>query len=239
MNRGKNTHWILGTLITSTAMLTGCATFHEEHYFQETDTSGATTNYFRLLISGYSSFGRARYVAGYYDERAVDLFFNEVKRTGDQADDVKPIFSANLVDPGGTDKIKPLSPDAEHGAFMMILSSNPKAVTDVIGQFAESDQVAQAVTNLANKSEVSQMRRLSAQTTTQTTRLQSVATELRALFALVPQGSTPDKAATASAYTRILNSIAASLNSSQTFTSLDDPAVSVWLELQRTQERGE
>src|SRR5438132_3275792 len=72
--------WNLAILVLA-VFVSGCVTtFHEDHYFQSASSrSGHATNYFRLQVDGWAAFSSARYISGYYDERAVDLFFNEIK----------------------------------------------------------------------------------------------------------------------------------------------------------------
>ena len=129
----------------------GCAvTFKEDHYFQQQNKAGDVTNYYRLQVSGYGALSSARYVSGFYDERAVDLFFNELKveQTGTSTD--KTLFKDAQKNPGSDETIKPLDPGA-HGAFVMILSTNASSVARTIGQFSENQIVADAITNLMNR----------------------------------------------------------------------------------------
>jgi hypothetical protein len=215
--------------------VSGCTPFHEEHLFRSRNQeTGAVVNYFRLRVEGFSSFSRARYVAGYYDERAVDLFFNEAKTAANG--ELRQPFEASLVSPGGTEKIEPLNPKAGNGAFLMLLSTNPKVVTDVIGQFMESENVAKAVVGLTSRHEIRALRRLNATAATRSARATAIAAELRALFGKVPatDGATPALSITEAAYLRVLNSIAAALGRNTAFKRLDDPAIDIWLDMQRT-----
>lgn len=203
--------------LAMTMTLTGCVTtFTEDHYFQSrSGRSDQATNYFRVRVDGYSAFSRARYIAGYYDERAVDLFFNEIK-TGEPA----KLFEQDVTEPGTAEKIRPLSPEDKHGTLVMVLSTNAKAVTDAIGQFGENQLVADAVTNLVNRREVIEARRAAAKVGPQVGRARSVSSELDSLFTAVPAGGAA--AETEAAYVRILNTLAAALGASESFTSIKD-----------------
>src|SRR4051812_49182226 len=98
-------------LLTFCALAAGCASFHEEHYFQTADKSGTPLNFFRVRVDGNAGLTRLRYLSGYYDERAVDLYFNEVKSPGQGPDvDIQPLFLAGQKSPGTEEVIKPLEP---------------------------------------------------------------------------------------------------------------------------------
>ena len=183
------------TFIVLSVILSGCfTTFREDHYFQSiTKRDDKATNYFRLRVEGHAAFSSARYVAGYYDERAVDLFFNELKRVPGEEANIRPIFPDTLVNPGTGEKITPLTPSKDHGAFVMILSTNAKAVADTIGSFAESQVVADAMTNLANRSEIRESARQASRLQTSVRRSRAVQTELDSLFATVPANETSQR----------------------------------------------
>jgi len=198
-------------------------TFGENHYFQATDLkTGEVSNYYRLTVKGYAFMSSARYVSGFYDERAVDMFFNEMKIADTKSTDTTTgkIFVDQQIDPGTQTKITPLSPTEANGAFVMILSSNASSVTNTIGQFAENQIVADAVTNLANRDLVAAELRAN-----QATALAANATaqELQKLFALVPSSDKPTKDETVKAYLRILNSISRAINPDQAnFNKLEE-----------------
>jgi hypothetical protein len=214
--------------LAGAASLCACATgFKEDHYFQSLSAkTGEVTNYYRLRVTGRASGTSARYVSGYYDERAVDLFFNEVKvgPTDPEAEGTRAIFSADLKDPGTEDKIKPLSPDDAHGAFVMILSTNASSVARAIGQFAENQVVADAVTNLANREQI--LRDTSA-SRGDVALANASADEIAQLVALLPDGPSPEAPETEKAALRLLNSIARGLNATvPSFDNFDD--ASAW-----------
>src|SRR5205085_4768807 len=79
-------------------LCTGCVSgFKETHYFRATDRrTGETVNYFRLTVSGKDGGTASRFVAGLYDERAVNYFFNEI-RTGET---LQPLLSTKVRDSG-------------------------------------------------------------------------------------------------------------------------------------------
>jgi hypothetical protein len=171
------------------ALLTGCASFSEEHYFYTKDSVGTPVNFFRVRVTGNTGLSRMRYVSGYYDERAVDLYFNEVKNAPDAAAgaEIAPLFINNQKNPGTTDNLTPFNPPPEHGTLLMIFSSNPNSVAATIGQFAESQQNADAITNLLNHREVKELRSQTGTQTSTTLKFTTAATQITSILANLPQ----------------------------------------------------
>lgn len=208
-------------------LLTGCATsFQEDHFFKSVSKdSGATTNYYRLTISGRAQFSSARYIAGFYDERAVDLFFDEMKSASSQDDaKIESLFQNGEIGLADGEKIAPLSPTPEHGAFLMIFSTSAKAVANTIGEFADSQVVADAVTNLVNKDDVRRAAEEGASFKLAEQRGQSVTSELEALVGALPPATeaNPAKSTTTEGTLRILSAIAQSLGRPGSFGSIDE-----------------
>ena len=213
---------------------TGCATqFGEDHYYQSLSADPVTnetkpTNFYRLRVKGGAYFSSARYVSGYYDERAVDIFFNEIKLKPTGAGDSGTLFSENMKDPGSQEVIKPLSPNDQHGAFVMVLSTNASAVTNAIGQFAENQVVADAVTNLANQDVIRQLRGAEPAPQFEKEQAKALSTQIDNLFDLVPEGQNPDLQQTQRALLRILNTIARAKGKGAPITSFAD--AKKWIE---------
>jgi hypothetical protein len=213
------------------ATLSACTTsFQEDHFYEVTQESGSTPlnkNYFRIRIKGRAQLSSARYVSGYYDERAVDLFFNELKVSDGTTVDKRPLFPADLVSPGTSTKVTPLEP-GQYGAFVMVFSTNASAVTNAIGQFAQNQVVADAITNLVNQDTVRRLRGADPQPQFEQAQAKAVARELDALMALVPEyspGPPPkvgDKEATKRACLRILNLIARAGGAKVAFGEFED-----------------
>ena len=130
--------------------LIGCSAKVVEHHYFATYAPSAPedpVNFFRVDVTANTTFSNARYVSGFYDERAVDLFFSELKAT-DQA-----LFKPDQKDPGTDLVIKPLD-GSTNGAFVMVLSTNADDIVNSISAFAESEVVGSAVTQLVNRSEL-------------------------------------------------------------------------------------
>jgi hypothetical protein len=148
----------LGLALLSTVLLVvgGCGTvIHEKHYFaafdDEPEGRREPVQFYRLRVDGSTHFSNARYLTGYFDERAVSLFFNEIQAPKNQRlfDDAVPVLGL----PAGT-KLTPLTPSPENGAFVLIMSTNADAVANAIGSFAESQVVADAMTRMVNRDRI-------------------------------------------------------------------------------------
>lgn len=153
-----------------TMLVSGCTHFSERHYFRMAqDGNSGRYNYFRVTVKGSSYFSSVRYVSGYFDEKAVDQYFNEIKPsttgaiipassatpansgagTGTGAETPAPASSATGATAG-----KPEALDGKKGSLVMILSSDPTAVVNAIGAFADQEAVQKALTNLLNRDKV-------------------------------------------------------------------------------------
>ncbi len=137
---------------------TGCrASLRETHIFQVTRPGATMPNFLKIEVNGYAAMGNARFVAGYYDERAVDLFFNEIRPKAPDAPPI-PSLCARPETPGAACTGAETTDDTTHGAYLMIFSTNAAAVSDVIGQFAENQLVADALTTWLHKDEIREQR---------------------------------------------------------------------------------
>lgn len=223
--RSSPPHTLISLLIlTCSLAVSGCATrFKEHHHYQSLNPKGEVTNYYRLTVSGYAAMSSARYISGYYDERAVDLFFDELKvKQTSENESPRTLFKDNQKDPGSQDVIRPLSPSKEHGTFVMILSTNASSVSQTIGQFAENQVVADAMTNLANRDA---LLRASSGSVVRLARANATADELAGLIGQLPSGATPSRSESEVALLRVANSIATGLSTRPvSFDSLDAAA---------------
>ena len=219
-------------------LATGCASFSEEHYFYTKDSVGTPINFFRVRVTGNTGLSRMRYVSGYYDERAVDLYFNEVKNAPDTnaSAEIAPLFINNQKNPGTTDNLTPFNPPPEHGTLLMIFSSNPNSVAATIGQFAESQQNADAITNLLNHREVKELRQQTSTQATATLRFTSAATQITSILAGLPQDANTatvaaDKPQVQATALSLLRSLAVNLGGDGNFATMADART--WFAAQR------
>lgn len=209
-------------LIVLVVAIAGCANFEEQHYFTSaTTTDERATNYFRLRVRGGAQLSSARYVAGFYDERAVDLFFSEMKT----ADTSSQLFVEGQKSPGGGEIIRPLDP-SKTGAFVMVLSTNAQAIANTIGNFAESSVTAQAITNLVSQSELREIQRANSQLQVQQNRAAAVAGRIGGLLAQLPDDGS--RIESEEIYLRILNVIGEAVGARQNFRTIEE--ASEWLD---------
>lgn len=154
--------------VAAIALLAGCGVrMNERHYFAAAvdPSTNEISNVYRLSVSGSAGMANARYIAGYYDERAVDLFFNEVKASDlstTPGSSVAPGFfnttcSGTTAEACREERERRLSmvpaggADGSHGAFVLLLSTNADAIATTIGQFAENEANLRAAMFLATR----------------------------------------------------------------------------------------
>lgn len=133
-------------LLAALLLTTSCATeFHEKHYFKAVDPeTGKPVNYFRITITGRSGMTASRYVSGFYSQKAVEYFFNEFRSDKEQPLRLEPVGTSTNDHRVGD----------EEGAFVLVLSTNAKAVADTIGEMTDSDALSRAFNRLLRKDEI-------------------------------------------------------------------------------------
>jgi hypothetical protein len=167
--------------VASAALLlpaTGCSSFSETHYFK---SEGEPANYFRLRVRGQTGLGSARYLSGYFDEEAVNAYFNETAQP-DKARfaATKPSTDAE-ADEGesgaGTSSDKELARVRPLGAapgddriLVMLLSSNSDEIAEQIGAFAENRQIAATLGALLTRGQVGDQRQVARKLASEQTR---------------------------------------------------------------------
>jgi hypothetical protein len=183
---------MLRVLIAS-SLLTACASgFNERHYFRATNRrTGETVNYFRLTVRGWDGLTASRFVAGLYDERAVDFFFNEI-RTGET---LQPLLSTSARASKDVE-VRPLEAGDDGGIFVLILSTNAKSVADTLGEFAENQVVADAMTNLINRDAIRENREFLVLRRTAERRGEALREHLDSLFGELGKATTKSQADT-------------------------------------------
>ena len=209
MNRQLSLAFSTLTLIV---LLAGCgAAVREDHYFasyrpDDPLTPNVPVNFFRLRVEGAASFSNARYLSGYYDERAVDLFFNEMKAPANQR-----LFDESIKPPGfaSGEVFKPLSPVSGQGAYLLIMSTNADSIANAIGSFAESQVVADALTRALNKDRFAAKAHSDVEVQTLTARAAVMTSKIRLALDNAKQAAAGDDAQ--SAYLRALLAIAQAL----------------------------
>ena len=165
------------------------------------DKTGDTLNIFRINVSGDTSLTNVRYLAGFYDERAVETFFNETKSTTIDATNFASLASMPMPrltaavpckDPASAEcktatddaaKLVPLgSKSGDGGAFVLLLSTNPDAIVSTIGAFVDDTNVVSATMALVTKPQRDAVSTINATRTTVTNERSAIATELDQLI---------------------------------------------------------
>lgn len=131
--------YICFTLLAVT-LLIGCQTGKEMHYFREGD------NYYRLRISEHSVSAKARYLAGFFDQHAVDMYFSDLSKTIDS-----PIVFISPNSPPS------YGPSDGHRKLVIILSTNSDAIAEQIGAFASSEETLKLIADLANVDKINEI----------------------------------------------------------------------------------
>lgn len=207
--------------------LIGCANFEEDHYFRAgSDEASGKENYVRVRVKGSAQLSTARYIAGYYDERAVDLFFNEIKVNQNDANAVAPIFDDKDMPPGN-DNAGTVRVDDPNGTFVMILSTNANSVANTIGNFAASNAAAAAITNIINKDAMEESLESEADIAAKKINLQASQQELEALLARIETKATANQAFDTD-YMRLVNALARALGATDDLPDAD--AAKAWFE---------
>ncbi|MGX7668918.1 hypothetical protein [Flavobacterium pedocola] len=122
-----------------------CSTFHETHYFKDNVVSvkneKLVSNYYKVNISGFSFLSSSRYLSGYFNQEAIDLYFNEIKQPADAK-----IF--NTEEKNGN---QALVTNEDGNELVLIFSTNAKAISDQIGNIAKNQVVLNSLAVITQK----------------------------------------------------------------------------------------
>lgn len=125
-------------------MLSSCSTFYETHYFKDKvglesgQQSNKVSNYYRVKIKGYSFLSSSRYVSGYFNQEAINLYFNEIKQAS----------SAKLFNTKETNGAKSLLTNEDGDELVLVFSTNAKAITDQVGNIAKNQTILNSIAQL-------------------------------------------------------------------------------------------
>lgn len=209
--------------LLSFVLLGGCtAAVMDRHHFATVDPqTNQIINIFRVTVHGNAEMANVRYISGFYDQRAVDLFFNET-RSGALPPDLQsvgidPIFRTCpapateecLAGQARQLRTVPIggSP-TDQGAFVMILSSNADAVAGTIGAFAENDLAVGSAMYLATRSDREEAAAVGARSGINNAMRAATMTELNTLVTGAANADEPTRKAI---YLQMLNATAAGL----------------------------
>jgi hypothetical protein len=122
------------------------SSFSEHHFFKSEDAYGNPINYYKLSVSGKNFLSSTRYLSGYFDEKAVDAYFDQITQPE------KGLFTGSVKAAG--DNVKPLADVLKDRKLVLLLSSNSDAIAQQIGQFANNQAVMGDLTRLIHRDQV-------------------------------------------------------------------------------------
>ena len=200
----------------------GCASsFSEKHYFKSVDANGAPINYYRLNVKGNTFLASSRYLSGYFDEKALDEYFSEMKQPD------KALFEETVSSGGGN--VKPLSDELDGKKLILLLSSNSDAIAEQIGQFANNQQVMADLTRLIHRDRIRETLSARSAAALQEVRGKALADIGQRVIAEMPDNA--DAAVVKANILFYLNRLAAEFGNTVPFKSFEDART--WLEFNR------
>lgn len=138
-------------VVLSLVTLVSCSSFSEEHYFKDRVTSSTNgdvnivPNYYKVKICGYSFLSSSRYVSGYFDQNAINLYFNEI---------VQPENAKLFNTKTDSDNNQCLITNESGNELVVVLSSNAKAVTEYIGSIAKNQNILNSIAQITQKERI-------------------------------------------------------------------------------------
>lgn len=135
------------TICSSLILLSSCQIVYEVHYLKIGE------NYYKLNVRSTAIASKSRYMAGYYDESAVDNYFNEMS----QKDSLRLLYKKKKVN--GKLEEEAFCND-KNTDLVMILSTNSDVVTEQIGNLAQNEQMLEMLARLANKDKIEENKKL-------------------------------------------------------------------------------
>lgn len=138
-------------LVLLAATLCSCSTISEEHYFKDevgtklkpkdndyflSDEEETVSNYYRVKVRGFSFLSSSRYVSGYFNQNAVNMYFNEIPQ------------------PENGKLFTPLVTNEDGNELILILSTNAKAITDQLGNVTKSQTILNSISQVVKKEKI-------------------------------------------------------------------------------------
>lgn len=123
--------------------LSSCSSFSEVHYFKDkvgiidNTSKKSVSNYYRVKIKGYSFLSSSRYVSGYFNQDAVNLYFNEIS----QPVNGKLFTNTSVTNENGNE-------------LVLIFSTNAKAISDQIGNISKNQTILNSMAQLSQKEKI-------------------------------------------------------------------------------------
>jgi hypothetical protein len=202
---------------------TGCSSsFSEKHYFKSADAQGNPINYFRVSVSGNTFLSSSRYLSGYFDEKAVDSYFDQIAQPD------KALFKDQASADGGN--VQPLSGNLKNRKLVLLLSSNSDAISQQIGQFANNQAIMADLTRLVYRDNIKEAREAQTSAELQQARGQALADIGTAIITGLDENTNKSTAVTNLLF--YANRLASEFGNMTSFKTLDE--AKTWLDYNRT-----
>jgi hypothetical protein len=202
------------------------SSFSERHFFKSEDAYGNPLNYYKLSVSGKNFLSSTRYLSGYFDEKAVDAYFNQFTQPD------KGLFDGTIKTEGSN--VKPLEDALTGRKLVLLLSSNSDAIAQQIGQFANNQAVMSDLTRLIYRDHIKE-----AQSAKTSADLQQLRGKALADIGDKVIGELSDIADQATAEANLLfytNRLAAEFDHTAPFKNLEE--AKIWLDYNRSHIQG-
>ena len=131
-------------------MMLSCSRFKEVYYFKDKiavqqNEKAKVPNYYRVTIKGYSFLSSSRYVSGYFNQNALNLYFNQIKQTEDaKLFNTKKDVDGNLA----------LVTNEDGNELVLVFSSSAKAIADQIGSIAKNQTILNSIAQITQKDKI-------------------------------------------------------------------------------------
>jgi hypothetical protein len=132
----------------------------ESHFFKsgKEDDYGPGVNYYRVRVTAQTLMSSSRYVSGYFDPDALDVYFNEIHQPADAA--LRPKEASDKPPDPAKDRAptetksaaptaRPVAPSLVGKDLVLILSTNSDDVSNQIGALAANQQFTASLAGLA------------------------------------------------------------------------------------------
>ena len=202
---------------------TGCSSsFSEKHYFKSADAQGNPINYFRVSVSGNTFLSSSRYLSGYFDEKAVDSYFDQIAQPD------KALFKDQASADGGN--VQPLNGNLKNRKLVLLLSSNSDAISQQIGQFANNQAIMADLTRLVYRDNIKEAREAQTSSELQQARGKALADIGTAIITGLDENTDESTAVTNLLF--YANRLASEFGNMTSFKTLDE--AKTWLDYNRT-----
>lgn len=139
-----------------------CSSIYEVHYFKDKigtrsgERAKLIPNYYKVEISGYSFLSSSRYVSGYFDQNAINLYFNEFSQpeNGKLFGSESSESIESTTDSGKKANGENLLTTENGNELVLVFSTNAKAVTDQIGNISKNQSILNSMASITQKDKI-------------------------------------------------------------------------------------